>query len=111
MVTLDDVEVIVSRVCDHLPRGVRKRHGVLFKLCPEVRDLEDTKIGMSRRSSKTRRRIWVVRKGSVGTIGNNKEKISSCPNAVRTLVLITDKPQEERGAGKRLTEERSRRCQ
>jgi len=45
VVALDDVEVVIARVCDHLPRGVRKRHRVLLELRPEVRNLEDTKSG------------------------------------------------------------------
>lgn len=62
MIALDNVEVVISRVCDHLPRGVRKRHGVLLELRPKVRDLENTKIGVSRGSRKVRGRVWVVEK-------------------------------------------------
>jgi hypothetical protein len=57
VVALDDVEVVVSGVCDHLPRGVRKWHRVLLEFRPEVRNLEDTKVGVSRGSRNARRRV------------------------------------------------------
>jgi hypothetical protein len=47
MVALDDVEVVVTGVRDHLPRGVRKRDRVLLEFRPEVWNLEDAKAYMS----------------------------------------------------------------
>ena len=72
VVALDDIEVVVARVCDHFSRRVRERHRVLFELCPEIRNLEDTKTGVSSRSKKVRRMVN-GRECSVGTIGCNKK--------------------------------------
>ena len=57
MVALDNVEVVIAGVCDHLPGCVRKRHRVLLELRSEVRNLEDTKTGVSCGSREGRRVI------------------------------------------------------
>jgi len=57
VIALDNVEVVIAGVCDHLPGGIRKRHRVLLELCPEVWNLEDTKVGVSCGSREGRRMI------------------------------------------------------
>ena len=83
MVALDNVEVVIAWMCDHLSRGVGQRHGILFEFCPEVRNLEDAKARVSNGSRKTRRMARMFSRN------NWCLRVSSCPKAVRPLVLIT----------------------
>ena len=71
VVTLDDIEIVVARVRDHLPGGVRKRHRVLLEFRSEVRNLEDTKTRVNNWFKKPR---WGKRGFSVGTIGYTIKK-------------------------------------
>ena len=47
VVTLDDIEVVVIGMGNHLARSVRKWHRVLLELCPEVWNLEDAETKVS----------------------------------------------------------------